>query len=354
MIPTQRPLEGRPHAGVPFFHPDSRSSADAGGPLSRNRGTFQRDTVQETPEASILIVGYRSKAYIARCISGAINASQRSQVEILFLDCSDDGSVDLVREQFPMVRTFPHQGNLGFARGNNFLANEARGRKILLLNPDAFCEGTEIDALLEFSRSKPDGGAWGAVTVLPSGRIDPGSTQPMLGPVSLFMTLIGLARFRPGRLRPDKPIPQRVAVLTGAFMLVRADVWRALGGFDIRYFMYTEEVDLCRRIADYGCEIWAEPRIRLLHDTGSGSPRSAGRLVQLCRGNATFLDKHFGPVSSALCKSIMWTQGLTRALYGRCFGKQDYVDGFGAVVRRRSEWWNGWPEPADPDVRGPA
>lgn len=304
----------------------------------------------EAPELSVLVVGYKSKSYIARCIEGAIAASRDRDVEFLFIDCSDDGSAALLAERFPSVRVLPFQGNLGFARGNNVLATHARGNKLLLLNPDVFCESDEISAVLRFADQYPAAGAWGTVTVLPNGEVDGGCTQTMLGPLSIFFVLVGLGRVRLGALRPQKQHAQRVPVLTGAFMLVRTELWRTLGGLDERFFMYAEEVDLCRRIADHGFEIWADPRIRVLHDTGSGARKSGHRLVQLCTGNATFFDKHLGPLGSWIAKSLMWVNALTRAGYGWARRKPDYVEGYGAVLARRREWWKGWPTPARADI----
>lgn len=297
----------------------------------------------ETPEASVLVVGYRSKPYIERCIEGALLASASESVEFLFIDCSDDGSEALVRGRFPSVRVLPFQGNLGFARGNNVLARHARGSKILLLNPDAFCRADEIAALLKVSRARPDAAVWSGITVLPSGAIDPGSMQPMLGALHLILGTLGLgSRVRPGAVKLDRPVPQSVPVVTGAFMLVRASIWTRLGGFDESFFMYAEEVDLCKRIARDGDILLCDPRIRLLHDTGSGARNSPTRILNRTRGNATFYDKHFGPVWSTVCKLLALVFALTRVVGGGIFRRKDLTSSYGPIILRPSAWWRGW------------
>ena len=300
-----------------------------------------------SPEVSVLIVGYKSLDYIDRCVRGAIASARGHHFEFLFIDCSNDGSEAFVREQFPQVRVLPYQGNLGFARGNNVLAALAHGQRLLLLNPDAFAQGDELSALLTLSHSHPDASAWGAVTMLPSGEIDGGSIQSMLGLTPLLRALVGLARLRPGAANPKRLEPQSVAVLSGAFMMVDAQVWRSLNGFDEKFFMYAEEVDLCKRIADAGGTLVIDPRIRMLHDTGSGAKRTPSRLLNRARGNATFYDKHYGPLHSTLCKALLWLHAASRALYGRVRGRPDYATSFGAVVRQRAEWWSGWPAKKD-------
>jgi GT2 family glycosyltransferase len=313
------------------------------------RATMSPTTPAAAPEASVLIVGYRSKPYIERCIGGAIRASEGESVEILFLDCSDDGSEALVRERFPTVRILPYRGNLGFARGNNELAREARGRSVILLNPDAFAERDEISALMRLSREHPDAEAWSGITVLPDGSIDGGSIQPMLGALPLMLALFGLAGLRPGATDPRNPTPQAAPVLTGAFMMVRATTWHRLGGFDEQFFMYAEEVDLCKRIADGGGGLLCDPRIRMLHDTGSGERRTPTRFLNRARGNATFYRKHFGPVWATACSALLYAHALSRATWGRLAGKRAHAESFGALVRRPSDWWHGWP-PRDPAV----
>ena len=142
------------------------------------------------PEVSVLVVGYKSLDYIGRCLRGAMASARGADFEFLFIDCSNDGSEAFVREQFPKVRVLPYQGNLGFARGNNVLAAASRGHRLLLLNPDAFAQEDELSALLTLAKLHADASAWGAVTVLPSGEIDGGSIQPMLGMTPLLLALV--------------------------------------------------------------------------------------------------------------------------------------------------------------------
>ncbi len=298
--------------------------------------------VPAPPEVSVLVVGYKSLGYIERCLRGAITSAQGHHFEFLFIDCSDDGSEALVRKQFPQVRVLPYQGNLGFGRGNNVLAAVAYGKRMLLLNPDVFARRDELSALLSLSHLHADAVAWGAITVSPQGRIDGSSIPPMLGAVSLSLMLIGLARYRPGAIHPSHLRPQYAQVLSGAFMMVDAHVWRSLGGFDERFFMYAEEVDLCKRIADAGGTLVIDPRIQMLHDSGSGVQRTPSRMLNRARGDATFYNKHYGPLHSVLCKTLLWLYAASRELYGRVSGRADYAASFGAVVRQPSVWWSGW------------
>jgi GT2 family glycosyltransferase len=306
-------------------------------------GTRASNSAQpHSPTASVLIVGYKSRSYIERCVEGALRSAKGESIEVLFIDCSDDGTEQFIRERFPEVRVVPFQGNLGFARGNNTLAAHARGEYIILLNPDAFARENEIAALIQLARETPNASAWAGVTYLPDGSVDGGSVQPMLGALPLVLAIFGLAHVKFGPANPRGTSPKSVPVLTGAFMMVRTEVWRRLEGFDERFFMYAEEVDLCKRIANDGGVLLCDPRIRMLHDTGSGERRTPTRLLNRARGDATFFRKHYGPLWCFLCRSALFLHAWSRFLGGTALGRQAIAQSHGAVAKAPQSWWNGW------------
>lgn len=299
---------------------------------------------------SVLIVGYRNLRHLDACIGGALRALDGVDGEILFIDCSNDGSSEFVRERFPAVRVLPYAGNLGFGRGNNHLAREARGEYLLLLNPDTVPKSDEIARIVRFADAHPRAGACGGRCVFPSGAPDLGSHQPMLTVGGMLLASLGLASLRRGALPLDARAPQRVEVISGAFMLVRRALWEQLGGFDELFFMYTEEVDLCRRIADAGFELWADPSIVMIHDAGSGDPDNPKKRLQLLRGNATYFRKHCGPVAAFIGCAAMLANEALRLAYARTVLRalrparaRALGERCAHAVRNRAEWWLGWP-----------
>ena len=275
------------------------------------------------PEVSVLVVGYKSIGYIARCLEGAIRSAGNEPFEFLFIDCSNDGSEAFVRERFPSVKVLPYQGNLGFARGNNVLAAIAKSRRLLLLNPDAFAERDELAALLAVARARPDAAAWGAINILPSGDFDGGSMQPMLGALPLAFAILGLASLRPGTASTTRLELQEVPVLSGAFMMIDAAVWKQLGGFDERFFMNSEEVDLQRRARSNGLPSVIIGNIAVVH-SGGGSSDQQRRLLWLTQGEWRYFDKWSGAgrarmfkvalLAACLC-NLVWN--AARSLVGR-------------------------------------
>ncbi len=322
---------------------------------ARPAPSAQTDRSAEGSEAaldvSILVVGYRSLRHLDASIGGAWRGLGRLRGEVLFVDCSDDGSAAFVRGRHPSTRILEGAGNLGFAGGNNRLARDARGELLLLLNPDTVPRGDEIERLVALSRATPDAGIWGGRTVLPDGSPDHGSHQRGLSPGALLVSALGLHRILPGAL-PYGPRAgvRRVEVVSGAFLLVRRSLWERLGGFDPAFFMYAEEVDLCRRAAELGARPVCDPSIELVHDAGSGSAERPERRASLLRGNATYLRKHHGPVAAwAGCTTMLaheWLRLLAASTILRLLRPAraaTLAARARETIARRREWWNGWP-----------
>jgi N-acetylglucosaminyl-diphospho-decaprenol L-rhamnosyltransferase len=293
---------------------------------------------------SVLIVGYKSCSYIAQCLNGLFCSIAGEDIEVLFIDCSNDGADIIVKERFPTVRVFEFQGNLGFARANNLLASHAHGQNLLLLNPDTLPANRNVAKLIEFSRANPDACAWGGLTRLPSGQIDGGSVQPMLSALSLSLSLVGLGSKYLKSANPAITGRQRVPVLTGAFMLINAAKWKEISGFDERFFMYAEEVDLCKRLNDTNGVLLLDASIEMIHDTGSGERRTAQRFINRARGNATFFNKHFSATAAWGCKTLMLIHAFTRALAWLLRRNRASANAFWQIFKCRSQWWNGWPQ----------
>ncbi len=302
---------------------------------------------RSAPELSVLVVGYRSQRFLDGCLGGALRS--RADLEVLYIDCSDDGSVDWVRRNHPEVRVFDYVGNLGFGKGNNLLADHARGRFLLLLNPDTIPDGSEIDGLLAFAKATPHGVAWGGRTVFPDGSVDFGSHQATISPLNAWLSAIGLSRWRRGALTLGDTAPRSVDVISGAFLMTTVADWRTVGGFDPRFFMYAEEVDLCRRLARSGRRLLVDPSIRLVHDGQSGDPFSASRRLQMFRGNVTFARKHYGPIGAGLVCSGMFVGELRRfvqyALQSAVRPTRRSValrDQARTLALNVKDWWRGW------------
>lgn len=307
----------------------------------------------QTPQLSILIVGYNTKDLVADCLRGLYEHTQGVDFEVLFVDCSDDGSAQMLARDFPQVRVIDNKENLGFGRGNNFVAKHACGDRILLLNPDTLVNDNAIGELNTFADSQPDAGAWGGLTILPDGRIDPGCQQTGPGLWYALYRLFGLKSLGTGGLPEDATQPGEVAVLSGAYMMVRREVWEHLGGFDESFFMYCEETDLCMRIKRASYRLWMNPNSRITHLVGSGASDSPNRMLAMCKGAMHMDRKHFGSLHVCCEGLLRWVHSLTRYAAGvlllliKPAKSASLRDKHRSIVFEPKQWWGGWPTQAE-------
>lgn len=306
------------------------------------------------PAVSVLIVTYKACELVLEALRGLYAHTTRDDFEVLLTDCSRDGTEDRVREAFPQVRVIPAPGNLGFAGGNNHLAPHARGRLLLLLNPDVVIADDAVGELIACAEARPDAGAWGGVTVLPDGRIDPSCKQSWPTLPRLALGAAGLAGKTEGGLAPDESDAREVEALSGAFMLVDRALWDELGGFDLSFFMYAEELDLCYRIARSGRPLVMTPRARITHLVGSGSSLSPRRLGSIHKAKMHFLRKHHGPLFASAGGIALWAAAFNRwaggALLGLAGRNERFAklrDGYRDVVFKPDAWWGGYAERAE-------
>jgi GT2 family glycosyltransferase len=264
------------------------------------------------PDVSVAIVSHNSAALLPACLASL--ASNSSTREVLVVDAgSTDGTAELVRRDFPAVRLLATDQNLGFTRGNNRALRIAQGRHLLLLNPDTVAEPGAIDALAAFLDGHPDVGAVGPQLRFPDGSVQP-SRHRFPGPATAFFDGTVLGRWLGGGLRDryylrDRRDDERQDVdwLRGACLMLRREAAAAAGLFDEGFFMYSEEVDLCRRVRAAGWRIVYLPSAVVVHHEGKSSERSpAGRDINFHDSRVRYYRKHFGrPLALALRLAVV-------------------------------------------------
>ena len=260
-------------------------------------------------DVAILIVGYRSTGHLPACLAAIPAALGGVTADIRYVDNSGEtASERLVRAAFPRATIVPSVGNVGFGQANNLLAEDAEAPWLLLLNPDAAPLLGSIATLVE-AAEKARCEIAGGLAISPGGESLPMSRLKMPSTANFLRMIFGLA---PPLREADEPV--RAEAVSGAFMLIDRKLWRTLGGFDERFFLYAEELDLCRRAAKAGATILHVPDARYIHDVGSGKPVTSERMLYSLRGSATFYAKHFGPARAGLYLALHWLSCWTRFL----------------------------------------
>jgi GT2 family glycosyltransferase len=301
-------------------------------------------------DISVLIVCYHSLADIQNCLNGLYSNTKDITFEVILLDNSKDGTVDWVISNYPQAHVIPNNSNLGFAGGNNLLARHATGKFLLLLNPDTLILDNSVKRLLECAERYPQHGAWGGITLHVDGARENSSLQAAPTIWNMFLLSIGLKNLRTGVLQDGSKTEHEVAILSGAFMLVNRKIWDELGGFDSSYFLYSEEVDLCYRIAQQtGLSPIMTPHASVTHLVGRSCKDSTDRILGILRGRMHFDRKFHGVIhNTAMATLIVWN-ALIRLLFSillQLFIGQDRAKNirnkYKPVIFHISDWWHGY------------
>jgi N-acetylglucosaminyl-diphospho-decaprenol L-rhamnosyltransferase len=308
-----------------------------------------------TIDLSVVIVTYRCRDAARECLRSLEQHRSDAEFEVIVLDnASGDGTVEMIRAEFADVRLLALDENLGFAAGVNRAAEKAHGEYVLLLNPDTVVHDGALDNLVRFARAHPEHGLVGGRTLDPDGRVNPGScwAQPSLWSLACFATMLSTA-FRGSRLFDPEAIGgwqrdtvREVGIVTGCLLLVPRDLWRELGGFDTRFFMYGEDADLAMRAWARGLRPAITPDAVVTHEIGVSSSSRPDKLVLLFRGKATLLRKHWSPARRELGLVLLRVGVGVRALLAR--GRKDRAAAWPAVWAARKSWVEGYAD-AGPD-----
>jgi GT2 family glycosyltransferase len=247
--------------------------------ISNKSGIYTVPRKSYTCELSIVIVSYNTKDLLRECLQSVDREMTNLDTETFVVDNnSSDGSPLMVETEFPQVKIICSTINLGFGAANNLALEAAQGRYIVLLNSDAFLSAGALRIARDHMNAHPCAALGGARLVgrdfswQPSARMFPHV-------ISDAVVLTGLAAKYPksrlfghfDRTWADPLQPSQADWVPGAFSIIRAEVLEQVGFFDPRFFMYEEEVDLCRRIKKAGHEIWYWPDIVVIHIGGESS-----------------------------------------------------------------------------------
>ncbi len=305
------------------------------------------------PTVSVLIVSYNTREMTLECLRSVVSETPELDYEVLVLDnCSTDGSFEAMIDEFgdrPGFTIEHATENLGFAGGNNLLAETARGEYLLLLNPDTVVLDRAIECLVEFARSTPENGIWGGRTIFEDGSLNPTNCWGPFTVWSEVCAAFGLrAAFPKSRLfhprgygRWKRDSVREVGVVTGCFLLMRLEDWRSFGGFDPEFFMYGEETDLCMRAIKKGLRPVVTPSATIVHHGGASEKVRTDKMVRLFDAQIRLFRRHFSRMGFRVVHVSMNLGVLMRALLmgvvGRIPGKPRKND-WAEMWRRREEW----------------
>jgi GT2 family glycosyltransferase len=284
-------------------------------------------------ELSVLIVNYKARAELQNCLESLYENTRVRPMEVIVVDnASDDGSVEMLEQNFPEVRVIANQENIGFARANNAAMRVSQGRFSLLLNNDTLVQPGAVDTMLQLIIARDDVGAVGPLL-----RNDDGTVQISYGAMvdlhtEMWQRFLS-TRYESGARWTRNKIERRskdeayVDWVSGACLLLRKELSGKKLFFDESFFMYLEDVDLCATVRELGYRVLYTPDAEIIHLKGKSVESNVERVaLEYRRSQLYFYLKHYGRGKLRLLKGYL----LVKLMLGWLKGKPAQRD-----LRRR-------------------
>ncbi len=277
-------------------------------------------------DLSIVIVSWNVRDLLRRCLHSILDIRHSMRVEVVIVDnASTDGSSDMVQAEFPSVHIITNNENRGFPAANNQGLAVAQGRYVLLLNPDTEVIEDGLATMVAFADAHLDVGMVGPQLLYPDGSVQSSRRRfPTLATAAFESTW--LEPYAPRRLleryyfldQPDDAV-QDVDWVMGAAMMARREAIEQVGLMDEGFFMYSEELDWCRRFREAGWRVIYLPTARIVHYEGKSSEQVvAARHIYFQTSKVRYFGKYHGRIVAEtlrlfLLVNYVWQLGLEGA-----------------------------------------
>lgn len=267
-------------------------------------------------ELSVVIVNYNGGRRLADCLASVEREAAGKDWEILVVDnASRDGSPEAAAERFPAARLIRNSENVGFAKANNQAFRACRGEFVLFLNPDTVAFPGSLALLLKELRRDEGAGAVGPALMLGENVFQ----VSFGGKVTFFRELVRKSVLNAWRQHRFRGLKRRrpAAWVSGACLLTSHEILDHAGGFDEKFFLYFEDIDLCYRIRALGLSVLFVPQARVFHAGGtSASAAPFPSRLEYRQSQVYFYKKHNPASSLRLLKSYLRLSARMGGLFG--------------------------------------
>lgn len=247
---------------------------------------------------SIIIVNYNVTKLLRNCLSSIEKFVKDFPHEVIIIDNnSPDLSWVQMKDEFPLFKFISSETNDGFAIANNKAIKVANGEFLLLLNPDTELEGYYMSNILEFADSKKDFGCLGVRMHDAEGNFLPESKRSVPDMFNSFEKLFTNFKKNTSKSYYRHDIKEyeiaEVEVVTGAFLLIKKDLYVKIGGLDEKYFMYGEDIDLCFTLLQHKYKNWYYGKASILHHKGESTIKDFKYLERFYGAMQIFVNKYY-------------------------------------------------------------
>lgn len=286
-----------------------------------------------TELVSIIIVNYNTSQLVADCVSSIVTKVKGVNYEIIVVDNASSEEDKSLLRGVSGIKLLELETNIGFGKANNAAAKMALGDILFLLNPDTILVNDAVTYLYNYLQNHPKTGICGG-NLFGADMLPTHSFHRM--PPS-FMSELDFAtgklyrHLRYGRNSQFNTTshPFSVAMITGADLMIRRDVWNRLKGFDPDFFMYYEDADICFRCRKLGFDVVSVPNASIQHLEGHSFMEREDRIRRILMGRFVFFSHHYTPFYNLLCDVMniasLWTVSCTYQLLGRKKQSQKYA-----------------------------
>ena len=269
------------------------------------------------PAVSVILVNYNDRAHLDECLTSLISSVCQLGAEVIVMDnASTDGSREFLQSGFPWVKLIVNPVNSGFAAANNLGFRESRGDYLLFLNTDTILFPETVGFLLEEQMRDPGIGAVGPALIRKdySFQVSFGDRVGFISQLRQKYVLNPLFK----RKLPGLTKRREVGWLSGAFLMIRRDVFEKAGCFDENFFIYFEDIDLCYRIRQSGYQVVFFPQARAIHEGGATTaPLKYRSRVEYMKSQLYFYQKNCSRASQAMLRTYLKCGFLMRSIFGK-------------------------------------
>lgn len=313
-----------------------------------------------TVDVTVVVVSYRTREITLECLRSFIAERGELVVDLVVVDNdSPDGSAEAIEGLFQGIQEpgldmtlQALKANVGFGAACNLGAEGARGRYVLMLNPDTITLDRGVERLVTFADRHPEARMWGGRTLHLDGTLNPASAWAQPTPWSSLACALGLSSLFPTSTftNPEgyggwkRDTVKEVEIVSGCFMLVETALWTELGGFHPDFWMYGEDADISLRARAVGARPLIDPQSEIVHIGGASESVRADQMVRLFSAKAQ-LYKKFSTRAAAWLElrcldlwALIRASLLTPASWAFS-SKRGSALAWRQIWRRRGEWW---------------
>lgn len=277
---------------------------------------------------SIIIVNFNTKRLLRSCLESINKNTDNFEPEIVVIDNnSEDGSIEMIKSDFTDIKLIANNSNVGFGQANNQGAKMAQGEYLLFLNSDTEMTDDFLKKLQENVNDLKNKGVMGFKIMNRNGSLQNfcGNFPSLL---NLLMESIYLDRLLKGSSKLFYRVlntkfyqqQQKFDWLSGSCLLISMDLFKKIGGFDEKYFLYIEDVDLCYKAKRQGYDNFYLPLKAVTHFNRSSSPNKTPAIVFSHQNLIYFFRKNHSNILAQLLKLLFIIKSILYSIIGTVFG----------------------------------